>query len=369
MQNSLSVYGTTRRPPSSQPARLWIILAASLSTPAADAETRSDYLLFANLTGTHNASAPADIVLDHEDWEPAMTFLYTRETERLRLFTELHATKGGDGEIARLQAGWRFTPQSTLWAGRFHNPQGYWNTQYHHGMYLQTAISRPGIERFDDEGGVLPSHYIGLQLDGSEDIGSDGSLRYELGLGASGVLDEEGLESPAIFMPQRSSKPTASLRATFTPTEGGPLALGAFLGRNRLPADELAAREVTQTVYGAFGTLDYENTRFIGAFTVLRNDVEIAAMGTTTGRFANAYLQAEYQPFPTWTGYLRTEGSSDTDNDPYLVLFPRYIKNQHVAGLRWDLFDKQALKLEYAHPEISAGDYETIAVEWSLIFP
>ncbi|MBI5040750.1 MAG: hypothetical protein HZB57_06020 [Gammaproteobacteria bacterium] len=344
------------------------LLILALHTVPANAESRSDYLFFANLTGTHNASVPAGVDLDHKDWEPAATFLYTQEAERLRLFTELHAAKEGEGEIARLQAGWRFTPQTTLWAGRFHNPQGYWNTQYHHGTYLQTSISRPGIERFDDEGGVLPSHFIGLQLDGTEDIGADGGLRYEFALVASGVLSEEGLESPAFFMPQRSSKSTASLRATYTPTEGGPLTLGAFLGRNQLPADDLAVREVTQVVYGTYATLDLNAVRLIGAITALNNELELTGRDTT-GSFANAYAQAEYLATPVWSVYGRIEGTSGDDNDPYLALFPRYVRNQGVAGLRWDLYDKQALKLEYSNPQIAAGRYEAVAVEWSMIFP
>ena len=119
-----------------------VLVVASVFTLPAAAEGRTDYVIFGNLSGTHNASVPAGIELDHRGWEPAATFLYTHESARLRLFTELHAGKGGNGEIARFQAGWRFTPRTTLWMGRFHNPQGYWNTQYHHGTYLQTSISR-----------------------------------------------------------------------------------------------------------------------------------------------------------------------------------------------------------------------------------
>lgn len=342
--------------------------ALALFATAAGAEDRRDYLFFGNLTGTRNIDTPTGTDLDRTDWEPALTFLYTQESERLRLFTELHASKAGNGEIARFQVGWRLAPETTLWAGRFHNPQGYWNTQYHHGTYLQTSISRPGIERFDDEGGVLPSHFIGLQLDGTQGIGADSALRYEVALGAGGVLDDAGLESPAFFMPQRSSKPTFSARLTYNPVEGGPAAFGVFAGRNVLPADDLAVREITQTVYGAFGTLDFEPGRLIGAITALNNDLEAAGMDAS-GRFANAYLQGEYQVTSAWTGYGRIEGSSGADNDPYLALFPRYIKNQRVIGLRWDMYEKQALKLEYSRPEIAAGRYAAVAVEWSMIFP
>jgi hypothetical protein len=106
----------------------------------------------------------------------------------------------------------------------------------------------------------------------------------------------------------------------------------------------------------------------IGAITALDNELELAGPDTT-GSFATAYAQAEYLATPAWTVYGRIEGSSGADNDPYLALFPRYIRNQGVAGLRWDLYDKQALKLEYSNPQISSGRYEAVAVEWSMIFP
>ena len=41
--------------------------------------------------------------------------------------------------------------------GRFHTALGYWNDTYHHGGYLQTSVSRPVMERFEDNGGLLPT--------------------------------------------------------------------------------------------------------------------------------------------------------------------------------------------------------------------
>jgi hypothetical protein len=48
-------------------------------------------------------------------------------------------------------------------AGRSHTDLGYWNLAYHHGKWLQPTISRPRIVEFEDSGGLLPIHWIGVQ--------------------------------------------------------------------------------------------------------------------------------------------------------------------------------------------------------------
>ncbi len=64
--------------------------------------------------------------------------------------------------------------------GRYHTPVNYWNTAFHHGLWLQTTISRPEMIQFG--GRFLPVHFVGLQAEGN--IPSRGlGLGYNLGLG------------------------------------------------------------------------------------------------------------------------------------------------------------------------------------------
>src|SRR3989344_8076076 len=276
----------------------WTIAAILSGFPggwAAAEDRRSDYLVFLDASAQHHSGAPVGDEVKRNEGEAKATFLYSWQNDRYRFFGEAHAADEGDAELARLQWGWRLAPQATAWVGRFHNPQGYWNTQYHHGAYLQATIRRPGIEEFDGHGGgVLPSHFIGAQLDGARPAGRDGNLRYELGLGVSGALDEKGLESPLIVGPQRSAKSTASLRLTYNPQEGGLDSFGIFIGQNRIPAKDLNFQEVRQTVAGTSINKANNDLRFIGAIFFLRNELEGGAMSGTAGGFASAYVQAEY---------------------------------------------------------------------------
>lgn len=76
-------------------------------------------------------------------------------------------------DIERLEIGYVFNDNATLWAGRFHTPYGYWNNAFHHGSQVQTSVLRPRFLDFEDSGGVLPAHMLGLWGTGKIKTGVD----------------------------------------------------------------------------------------------------------------------------------------------------------------------------------------------------
>jgi hypothetical protein len=88
--------------------------------------------------------------------------------------------KGGDAhvELERLQLGYTVSDSLTLWLGRFHTPFGQWNTEFHHGANLQTSVSRPRFIEFEDHGGLLPTHSVGLWASGKTAAGG-GKVAYD----------------------------------------------------------------------------------------------------------------------------------------------------------------------------------------------
>src|SRR5439155_26064469 len=117
---------------------------------------------------------------------------YSGDEGRLRLLGEVQVDRGG-WDVERLQAGWRLSPELSLWFGRYHNPIGYWNIEHHHGHYMETSAERPRILEFEDAGGPLPIHLVGFLLQGLRADG-DGSLHYELGVATGPRLTEDCLE-------------------------------------------------------------------------------------------------------------------------------------------------------------------------------
>src|SRR5260370_5410647 len=64
--------------------------------------------------------------------------------------------------------------------GRYHTPINYWNTQFHHGSWLQTSEARPEMIQFG--GSFLPVHFIGALAEGALPAGGL-NLNYNLGVG------------------------------------------------------------------------------------------------------------------------------------------------------------------------------------------
>jgi len=94
-------------------------------------------------------------------------------------------------DVERVVVEYRHSPRFRVALGRMHRPIGYWFTAYHHGALLEPTIDRPLAFRFEDEGGILTSHDVGLRLSG-QDIGAL-NLGYDVlvgnGVSATPVQD------------------------------------------------------------------------------------------------------------------------------------------------------------------------------------
>jgi hypothetical protein len=80
-------------------------------------------------------------------------------------------------EVERLLLNYRVNDKLNLSFGRYHTHVGYYSTAYHHGTVLQTAATRPFLFEFEDNGGPLPIHNIGIEADGPIPSGKQG-LRW-----------------------------------------------------------------------------------------------------------------------------------------------------------------------------------------------
>ncbi len=88
-----------------------------------------------------------------------------------------------------------------------------------------------------------------------------------------------------------------------------------------------------------------------------------------TGNFINAYLQYEQDIFTHWTAYGRVENAWGENDDPYLTLFPGFINQQVVTGLRYDFTKNQAVNLEYSDARKVSNKFSSLTLQWSTIFP
>jgi len=70
-------------------------------------------------------------------------------------------------DMERLELQWKGNDYFNVDAGRFHTAMGYYNTAYHHGTWFQNAVGRPSFLEYEDSGGLVPVHTVGLSVHGA----------------------------------------------------------------------------------------------------------------------------------------------------------------------------------------------------------
>ena len=350
----------------------YLLLGVLLCLPAATLAYNGEFLLFPALTGSHRDRPVMDYSQD--EIEPTLDAFYTASHERLRFLAEFTVSPGHN-MIERLQIGWLPTASSTVWLGRFHNPLGYWNTEFHHGNYLAATISRPSIIAFEEHGGgVLPVQASGLLLEAS----TGKQVSYSLAMGVGPRLKMVGLMPTEIFEPTKiHGGLTTSAKLTYRPTPDYPDEFGLFGAYTRIPTEDIylsmgmgaKVNGITQTLAGAELNQNFGKLHLIGELYFVNNSIG-ADTGAESHTFTSGYMQADYLIQPKLTLFGRLEDTADANGDPYLDLHPGFIKSRSLAGARYELGRNQAFKIELSHSEHQDKTrVRQIALEWSAVFP
>ncbi len=85
-------------------------------------------------------------------------------------------------DVERYLVQYSYNDYFNLAAGRYHTAIGFYNTAYHHSTWFQTTTGRPLLFEFEDSGGILPIHNVGLSASGRIPSGALG-LHYVAEIG------------------------------------------------------------------------------------------------------------------------------------------------------------------------------------------
>lgn len=274
--------------------------------------------------------------------------------DRVKSIVELVFEYGTDGALAtdleRLQLGYTFSDAATLWAGRFHTPYGYWNTAFHHGLQIQTAAIRPRFLGFEDQGGILPAHGVGLLANGGMHVG-EGKLQYDAYVANGNNITDRILN----FNNYKDDNTNKMVGANLRYALGGALD-GLTLGLHGLTqqVDGYAPNEdniqvknnsTKLNVFGGFAVYDNNNWEFIGEYYRFRNKDLSGSTGTHTSWAG--FAQAGYTFADQWTPYARFEKAALDPTDNYFAGQASGASYQRQAiGLRYNLNQFSALKFE-----------------------
>jgi hypothetical protein len=261
------------------------------------------------------------------------------------LIFETGAGGGLATDLERLQVGYDFNDSLTLWAGRFHTPYGYWNNAFHHGAQIQASILRPRFIGFEDNGGTLPAHSVGLWATGKIDSGG-GKISYNAYVANAQTIELENGPGSGVLSPNAAGSPNG--RATL----GGSL---GFHFSGALKGTEVGAHWLTSTIDDT--SAEANRTRvgmFGGYFVYNENDWEIIG---ETYQFRNrsggksfssnaSFLQIGRE-FGTFTVFGRAERGRFDQADPYFGQQESGRSYSRLStGLKFDVTPSAALKFE-----------------------
>ncbi len=360
----------------------WVMLAVAgwglLGPPVVRAEHQHSSREFDVFLSALALKASGDVHGgDDDSWFNA-DIVFGLTQHRFRIFGEYFVT-AEEHDLERFQVGFEFVPETMLWIGRFHQPASAWNTEHHHGRYLQTAITRPSIERWEDEHGIIPQHIVGALLESRQAIGRDGAVQISAGVGAGPSIGRHEFE-PIEMLDSTPGRHRLSVtaRLAYLPDFAGSTSAGLLYGNHRLIARDpqalaaLPAAELRLNLIGAY--VDWNSEPWRAIATVYHVNVDYQG-GTPSENFTTGYAQVERQLPWRLSAFGRIEASDGMRSSRFVHSFNDYDGDIDVAlrrnalGVRWDFARRQALSLEVSHVVSLDRRSDDIRLQWSAAIP
>jgi hypothetical protein len=220
--------------------------------------------------------------------------------------------------------------------GRYHTPINYWNTEYHHGSWLQTSESRPEMVQFG--GSFLPVHFIGALVEGA--LPAAGlNLNYNAGVGngRGAVISRSGdfgdVNNNRAWLVNLFVKPDKLYG----------LQAGGSAYRDEITLGATSYREWITSGHVVWAR---ENPEVIAEVANVRHE-GIGPIGGLSNSVAY-YVQAAYRlPWleRLWKPYYRFEYIHIPKSDTVFRLVPSLAES--IVGMRYDISSFAAIKLEY----------------------
>ena len=277
-------------------------------------------------------------------------FMTSRLSEHLSALVEtvFESDLGGEGgfDLERAALNWRANRFLNAEVGRYHTGIGYYNTSFHHGVYFQTAVDRPLLFGFEDEGGLLPIHNVGLSLTGNVPSGPLGlHYRVELSNGRSYASPHDGNAArPEENSDGKASSNALNTRFWLTPDAWQGLQVGGSFYRDKFLQQNTPTQ---QHIYAGHIVYIRNRVEFLNEVVWMRH-----SRTQNQGKSAQTSIPGFYSQFSYgiggWRPYFRYESLNPSMADPVaqsIMDSPGWLRKTS-AGLRYDIGPFAAVKLQ-----------------------
>jgi hypothetical protein len=224
-----------------------------------------------------------------------------------------------------------------LAVGRYHTSIGFYNTAYHHSTWFQTATGRPFLFVFEDEGGILPVHNVGVSASGLIPSGRLG-LHYVAEVG-NGRASRSPLSEPVQNAVDENNHKAFNLALFARPEAAQGLQLGFSVYRDLLaPAN---SPRIGETILAAHGVYIVPNFEWLNEAVLIRH----APQGTSPVFNTPGFYTQLSKRFGSYRPYFRYQYVNAAAREP--VISDVGLRRGPSVGLRFDASESVALKLQY----------------------
>ena len=290
-------------------------------------------------------------------------FITSRLSEKFSMLAELNFEAGEDNNIGvdleRMLLVYKANDYFQLSFGRYHTDIGYYNNAYHHGNWFETATIRPALFLFEDQGGILPVHNVGLSLRGAIPSGSLG-MHYAVEIGNGRPARHPQNSTVQNLFDENNGKSFNA--AVYVRPEWAPgLQAGFSIYHDHLIPDLLP--RIQETIPAAYVVYTTPKFEFLNEAVLIRHSFD------NTSRVLNMpgfYTQIGRQWGPV-RPYFRYQYINTSPLDPVIGDAGR--TNGPSAGIRYDWSLFAALKLQYDrnyHRGLSTDNHVTGLVAFTF---
>jgi hypothetical protein len=268
-------------------------------------------------------------------------FVTSRLSENLSFLAEMVVAADQTNEIGvdleRLQLTFKASPFFEVSGGRYHTAIGYYSTAFHHGTWFQTATGRPFMYYFEDSGGILPVHNVGVTTTGRVPGTGSSDLHWiaEVGNGRNSSNEGQPVQN---FQSDRNAMST-NLAAYVKPKWLEGLQTGANWYHDRLYPDGMT--RVNQTIAGAYAVYITADWEFMNEAVLLRNAIDANGLSFDS-KLMYSQLARSFGPIRP---YVRFQSVRSPAGDPVNAFIGKY--EGPSVGVRYNIATYAALKAQY----------------------
>jgi len=303
----------------------------------------TDFLYYATDAETANPSSGFD--------EGQLVLHYTSAlSEHASFFGEVSMTPGDAGfkiEVERAIMKFDVNDYAKFSFGRYHTPINWWNTAFHHGLWLQTTVRRPEMIQFGSK--FLPVHFVGALAQGVVS-GGGLNLAYDVGLGNGRAETISRAGDAGDINNHRAWLVNAYVR----PDRFYPLILGGAVYRDKV--SESGDPAVREWIASAYAVWTRETPELIGEIAFVNHKADGMSESFSSRAY---YVQGAYR-LPWWGNrlkpYARFEEMIVADSDPVFAGVVPYLR-RYTAGIRTDVLGFAAFKTEVRRERGEGVDY------------